>query len=100
MNALVRYPARACWDLSVCGCNKRVLVSKGIHSLELTNPPSQANIMTEPQPQWDPPPIDPGAIYQAQPRTSEHEGTRDRLIVECLTMAVAFAFVILFAESQ
>ncbi|KAK1989153.1 hypothetical protein LZ30DRAFT_817821 [Colletotrichum cereale] len=62
------------------------------YPLEIANPPPQANIMTEPQPQWDPSPLDPwGEI-------GEHDRTRYMRIVECLTIGVAFALVILFAE--
>ncbi|KAK2034171.1 hypothetical protein LX32DRAFT_634578 [Colletotrichum zoysiae] len=68
------------------------------HPPEITNPPPQVNIMTGPQPQWDPPPLDPRGIYQDQPPISEDEGARNRRIVECLMTAVAFALVVLFAE--
>ncbi|WDK15005.1 hypothetical protein CGRA01v4_06286 [Colletotrichum graminicola] len=70
------------------------------HPQEITNPPPQTNLATEPLAQWDPPPLDPRRNYQDQPPASEHDGERDRRIVECLTIAVAFALVILFAESN
>ncbi|KAK1597133.1 uncharacterized protein LY79DRAFT_700956 [Colletotrichum navitas] len=60
------------------------------HPEETTNPPPPTNLTTEPQPQWDPPPIGPRRICQDQPPISEHDGERDGRIVACLAMAVCF----------